>query len=97
MVRKTIDCPFCEGEFDGCCFCDHSGKIYVGGENDFFKNENDANESIGVKFLKEEDKKNGGNTEMWPEMIEYFLDEKNVPKWYNIEAGLAIDKTTLKI
>lgn len=30
-----VDCPFCEGEIDGCCFCDHTGKVKVG-ENYFF-------------------------------------------------------------
>lgn len=31
MRQRTIeDCPFCRGDVDGCCFCEHSGKIYVG-------------------------------------------------------------------
>jgi hypothetical protein len=31
MKKYSIeDCPFCEGEFDGCCFCDHTGKVRVG-------------------------------------------------------------------
>lgn len=80
VKRLIVDCPFCEGELDGCCFCDHSGKISVGGENDFFRNESQVKDSLGVKFLKEQDAKNG--TEAWPEMIEHFLDDKNVPKWY---------------
>jgi hypothetical protein len=81
--RKRINCPFCEGDIDGCCFCDHTGKISVGGENDFFKNQDFVNNSLGVKFLKEMDKKQG--TETWPEMIEYFLNDNNVPKWYQQE------------
>ena len=41
MSKRTIaDCPFCNGDIDGCCFCDHSGKIYIGDEY-VFKNEDD--------------------------------------------------------
>lgn len=28
--RIVAECPFCNGDIDGCCFCDHSGRIYVG-------------------------------------------------------------------
>lgn len=82
MKRKIVDCPFCEGEIDGCCFCDHSGKISVGSEGDFFKSEQDVKDSIGVKFLKDMDNKANGGTEPWPEMIEHFLHDNNVPDWY---------------
>lgn len=79
MSRKVIDCPFCEGDISGCCFCDHSGKIYVG-EGEFFKTE-EQTKSLGVTFLKENDK--DGGTEMWPEMIEHFaLHDDNVPKHF---------------
>lgn len=37
MEKRTIeDCPFCQGDIDGCCFCDHTGKIYVG-KNEVFQ------------------------------------------------------------
>lgn len=62
---------FCEG--DGCCFCDHEAKIFVG-EKELIKSEEALN-SIGVKYLKEENP-----DEIWLEMWEYFLDEKNVPQ-----------------
>lgn len=91
-MRKVVKCPFCEGDINGCCFCDHSGRIYVG-EGELFKTEQQVNESLGIKFLKETDK-NGG-TEVWPEMIEYFLNDNHVPKWF--KSGLAIDSTTLKV
>lgn len=69
-IRKKVDCPFCEG--DGCCFCDHEGKIFVG-TNELIKSEESLN-SIGVKYLKETNP-----DEIWLEMWEHFLDEKNVP------------------
>jgi hypothetical protein len=42
MTQNTLiaDCPFCEGDVDGCCFCDHSGKIKVG-PNMVFQSTND--------------------------------------------------------
>ena len=70
-TRKKVVCPFCEGE--GCCFCDHEGNIFVG-ENQLIKSESALN-SIGVKYLKETDP-----DEIWLELWEHFLDEKNVPK-----------------
>lgn len=70
--RKKVPCPFCEGSGDGCCFCDHEGTIFVG-ENQLIKSEESLN-SIGVKYLKETDP-----DEIWYEMWEHFLDEKNVP------------------
>lgn len=79
MEGKKTACPFCEGDKDGCCFCDHTGQVEIG-EGQVFKNEQQMKNSIGVKFLKEMDAK--GGTETWGEMIEYFLDDKNVPKWY---------------
>ena len=30
MDRITTQCPFCNGDINGCCFCDHSGRIFVG-------------------------------------------------------------------
>lgn len=80
MSEKEIkDCPFCEGDIGGCCFCDHSGKIHIG-EGEFFKTI-EQTKSIGVSFLKEYDK--DGGVEIWPEMIEYFaLHEENVPKYF---------------
>ncbi len=30
-------CPFCDGDIEGCCFCDHSGRIKVGEDDAFFK------------------------------------------------------------
>jgi hypothetical protein len=30
MNREVTQCPFCEGDEDGCCFCDHSGRVYIG-------------------------------------------------------------------
>lgn len=77
-MSKT-KCPFCEGDRGGCCFCDHTGWVDVG-EGHIFKDETAIHNSIGVKFLKEYDERSG--TELWPEMIEYFLDDNNVPKWY---------------
>lgn len=74
--RKKCICPFCEGE--GCCFCDHEGKIFVG-ENELIKSEESLN-SIGVKYLKET---NPG--EIWYEMWEHFLDEKNVPNDFKLK------------
>ena len=79
-ITKTAKCPFCEGDLNGCCFCDHSGRIYVG-EDYLFKNEQHIKNSLSVKFLKEQDEKSG--LEIWPEMIEYFLEDKNIPKWYS--------------
>lgn len=73
--RKRVGCPFCEG--GGCCFCDHEGKIWVG-PNEFIKSE-EALQSVGVKYLKEADKEAGGGLEVWPELWEHYLDEKNVP------------------
>jgi len=75
-TRKVVDCPFCET--DGCCFCDHEGKIYVG-ENELIKSEEALN-SIGVKYLKATNP-----DEIWPEMWEYSLDEKNVPEWFKLK------------
>lgn len=70
-MREKLQCPFCEG--DGCCFCDHTGSIFVGA-NEMIKSKELVN-SIGVKYLKEEDP-----GEIWPEMWEFFLNEKNVPQ-----------------
>ena len=75
LEKKIADCPFCDGDFDGCCFCDHTGKIYIG-DGEFFKSEEQL-ESIGVHFIKDND-----TGEMWPEMYEHFMDEKNVPDYY---------------
>lgn len=80
MSRQVTDCPFCEGDIDGCCFCDHTGKVYVG-EGEFFKTV-EQTESIGVQFLKDQDKRSSGDIEMWPEMIEYFMNENNVPNYF---------------
>lgn len=76
--RQIARCPFCDGDIGGCCFCDHSGRIYVGGEDDFFKSEQQLNDSLGVKYLKEQDRKQ--DLEPWPEMFRHFLDERNIPK-----------------
>ena len=73
--RKRVTCPFCDG--DGCCFCDHEGQIYVG-EKELIKSE-EGLQSIGVKYLKESDLEANGGLEVWPEMWEHFLNEKNVP------------------
>lgn len=73
--RIIKDCPFCEGDIGGCCFCDHSGKIYVG-EGYFFKTV-DQLDYIGVHFIKDNDP-----GELWPEMYEHFMDDKNVPDYY---------------
>lgn len=27
---KKAACPFCKGDIDGCCFCEHTGKIELG-------------------------------------------------------------------
>jgi len=35
MTREIKDCPFCDADF-GCCFCDYTGKVYVG-ENEYIK------------------------------------------------------------
>ena len=70
-MRKKVDCPFCEG--GGCCFCEYEGKIFVG-PKEMIKTEEGLN-SIGVKYLKEEDP-----GEPWPELWEFFLNEKNVPQ-----------------
>lgn len=48
--RSIVDCPFCEGDEWGCCFCDHSGKIYVGKGYVFEKVED-------IKVTKESDLK----------------------------------------
>lgn len=71
-MRKRVTCPFCEG--DGCCFCDHEGMIYVG-PNEIIKSEEGLN-SIGVQRLKAADP-----GEIWPEMWEFHLDEKNA-NWH---------------
>ncbi len=78
VLRKKATCPFCEG--DGCCFCDHEGTIYVG-PKELIKSEDGLN-SIGVKYLKEEDP-----GETWPEMWAYFLDEKNVPDHFKTKVS----------
>lgn len=70
-IREKVNCPFCEG--DGCCFCDHEGEVWVG-SNELIKSKEALN-SIGVKYLKEEDPQ-----EVWQEMWDFFLDEKNVPE-----------------
>lgn len=70
-MARNATCPFCEG--DGCCFCDHEGMIKIG-PNELIKSE-EGLKSIGVKYLKETDP-----GEVWPEMWEHFLDEKNVPE-----------------
>ena len=70
MNREKVDCPFCDKE--GCCFCEYEGTIWVG-PKEFIKSKQLVN-SLGVKYLKEE---NPG--EVWPEMWEFFLDEKNIP------------------
>jgi hypothetical protein len=49
----VTDCVFCYGDIDGCCFCDHSGKIEVG-ENGFFKHESEL-EPFLVDTPKESD------------------------------------------
>jgi hypothetical protein len=36
MVTQC-NCPFCDGDLDGCCFCEHTGRISVG-EGYVFKN-----------------------------------------------------------
>lgn len=79
-MRKKATCPFCDG--DGCCFCDHEGRIYVG-ENELIKSEAGLH-SIGVKYLKESDP-----GETWPEMWAHFLDEKNVPT--SFKRGLQLE------
>lgn len=79
-AEKKVNCPFCVGE--GCCFCDHSGRVSIGRNGDFFKTEQAMNDSLGVKYLKDMDQKANGGMEPWPEMIEHFFDDKNVPKWY---------------
>lgn len=81
------NCPFCEGNVDGCCFCDHTGKIDIG-DGYRFSNETEIQQSKGVAFLKAQDKASNGDIEMWPEMIDHFLDEKNIPKWYNTNNNL---------
>jgi hypothetical protein len=54
IAKRTIcDCPFCEGDIDGCCFCDHSGKIYVGAGYVFEKTEDMA--PFQKEFVKETD------------------------------------------
>lgn len=78
------NCPFCEGDKEGCCFCDHTGRIDIG-EGQRFKNESEIKESLGVKFIKESDKAVNGGLEIWPEMIDFFLQDKNVPKWYKVK------------
>lgn len=81
MKQEKADCPFCEGDKDGCCFCDHTGRIKVG-KGHRFKNKTEIQESKGVAFLKEQDMAANGDIEYWPEMIDHFLDEKNIPEWY---------------
>ena len=86
MRKKKVNCPFCEG--DGCCFCDHEGKVYVG-PDEFIKSEDLLN-SIGVKYLKEKNPE-----EIWPEMWDFFLDENNVPAYFKKKHGVALKEMTV--
>lgn len=45
------DCPFCNGDIEGCCFCDHTGKIEVGPGN-VFTTEEDLKPFTGPKVLE---------------------------------------------
>lgn len=26
--RKIVACPFCNNSEEGCCYCDHTGRVY---------------------------------------------------------------------
>lgn len=42
------DCPFCDDE--GCCFCDHSGKVKIGGDDSFFSTKKHYDDCVdGIK------------------------------------------------
>ncbi len=34
-IDELHNCPFCDGDQDGCCFCDHTGKVRVGKGHQF--------------------------------------------------------------
>lgn len=48
---KIADCPFCGGDIDGCCFCDHTGKIEVG---DGFLFNSEADVDFSKQHINEE-------------------------------------------
>jgi hypothetical protein len=50
----VVDCPFCYGDFEGCCFCEHSGKIKVGGNDSFFKSLDEL-KPLQQRVVKESD------------------------------------------
>ena len=46
------NCPFCEGDKDGCCFCDHTGRIDIG-EGQRFKNESEIKEDVLIELISQ--------------------------------------------
>ncbi len=48
--EEIIDCPFCENSEEGCCACDHTGKVYA---RDFIVKESDDFERAFNDYLKQ--------------------------------------------